>query len=118
MNVGVLLHIALLMESLSTVFAWIWSRIGVDQQMRGECAAPLECLAALTTCELLLVVVHRHVLLQRDLMAEALLAYRAVEWTTAGVGSTDVNLGNRRICQRIPTGHFLLNIGNNDTQAC
>lgn len=47
MNVRVLLHVGLLMESLATVLAGIRSRIAVDEQMRGEGRGTLERFAAL-----------------------------------------------------------------------
>lgn len=34
-DVGVFLHIGLLMESFSTKLARVWSRVRVDQQVRG-----------------------------------------------------------------------------------
>lgn len=47
MNVRVLLHVGLLMESLAAILAGIRSRIAVDEQMRGEGRGALERFAAL-----------------------------------------------------------------------
>lgn len=47
MNVGVLLHVGLLMESLAAILAGIRSRVAVDEQMRGEGRGALERFAAL-----------------------------------------------------------------------
>ena len=59
MDVGMLLHVRLLVKSLSTILAWVRPRVGVDQQVRGQRGAPLERLAALLARERLLVVVNR-----------------------------------------------------------
>ena len=53
-----LLHVALLMETLATVIAGIWARIAVYQQMRGQRAGSFESFATLFTFEYLLHVVN------------------------------------------------------------
>lgn len=58
-NVGVLLHITLLMESLAAVAAGIRPRVAVDEQMGGEGAGALEAFAALFALEDLFHIVHR-----------------------------------------------------------
>lgn len=58
MYVGVLLHVALLVESLAAVAAGIRPRVAVYEQMRGEGAGALEALAALFALKDLLHVVH------------------------------------------------------------
>ena len=63
MDIGVLLHIRFLVETLPAVLARVRPRVGVDQQVRRQRAAPLESLPALRARELLLLRVHRHVLL-------------------------------------------------------
>lgn len=47
MDVGVLLHVGLLVEALATVGARIRTCVAVDEQMRGQGAGALEGLAAL-----------------------------------------------------------------------
>lgn len=59
MYVGVLLHVALLVEALATIVAWIRPRVAVDEQVGGQSAGALESLAALLALEHLLHVVHR-----------------------------------------------------------
>ena len=59
MNVGVLLHVGLLVEPLSAVLARVRPRVRVDEEVRGERGAPLERLAALLARERPLVRVHR-----------------------------------------------------------
>lgn len=56
--VGVLLHVALLVESLAAVAAGIRPRVAVYEQMRGEGAGALEALAALFALKDLLHVMH------------------------------------------------------------
>lgn len=58
MNVGVFLHIRFLVESLPAVLAGVRPRIGVDQQVGGKCAGPLERLSALLALENFLHAVH------------------------------------------------------------
>ena len=57
-DVGVLLHVGLLVEALATELAWVGSRVRVDQQVCGESGRPLERLAALLALENLLDVVN------------------------------------------------------------
>lgn len=66
MDVGVLLHITLLMESLAAVAAGIRPRVAVDEQMGGEGAGALEAFAALFALEDLFHVVHRPVWKKRN----------------------------------------------------
>lgn len=66
MDVGVLLHITLLMESLAAVAAGIRPRVAVDEQMGGEGAGALEAFAALFAFEDLFHVVHRPVWKKRN----------------------------------------------------
>lgn len=56
MNVRVLLHVALLVKPFAAVRAGIWSRITVDEEMRGQSAGPLKCLSALLALKHLLYV--------------------------------------------------------------
>lgn len=58
MYVGVLLHVALLMEPLAAVGAGIRPRVAVYEQMRGEGAGSFEAFAALLALEDLLHIVH------------------------------------------------------------
>jgi len=58
-DVGVLLHVALLVEPLAAVVAGIRPRVAVDEQVGGQCAGALEALSALLALEHLLHVVHR-----------------------------------------------------------
>lgn len=51
MYVGVLLHIALLMESFAAIRTRIRPSVAVDQQMRGQRAGPLERLSTLFAFE-------------------------------------------------------------------
>lgn len=67
MDIGVLLHVTLLVESFTAVLTGIRSGIGVDQQMRGEGGRALECLTALFTVKASLLSMNRPVLSQRDL---------------------------------------------------
>ena len=36
MDVGVLLHVALLVEAFAAVLAGVWASVGVDEEMRGQ----------------------------------------------------------------------------------
>lgn len=58
MYVGVLLHVALLVEPLAAVAAGIRPRVAVYEQMRGKGAGALEAFAALFALEDLFHVVH------------------------------------------------------------
>ena len=57
-DVGVLLHVRLLVEALATELARIRSRVRVDQQVCGESGRPLERLPALLALEHFLDVVN------------------------------------------------------------
>jgi hypothetical protein len=46
-NVGVLLHVGLLVEALPAVLARVGPRVGVDEEVRGERRRALEALSAL-----------------------------------------------------------------------
>jgi len=46
-NVSVLLHVRLLVESLATILTGVGSRVRVDEEVGGQRRAPLEALAAL-----------------------------------------------------------------------
>ena len=59
MNVGVLLHVGLLVEPLAAVLARVRPRVRVDEEVRRQRGAPLEGLAALLARERPLVVVDR-----------------------------------------------------------
>jgi len=58
-DVGVLLHVALLVEPLAAVVAGVRPRVAVDEQVGGQGAGALEALSALLALEHLLHVVHR-----------------------------------------------------------
>ena len=72
MDVRVLLHVGLLMETLAAVHAGVRSRIGMDEQVRGQCRRALEAFAARFTLEAALLRVRRSMLRERERMAEAL----------------------------------------------
>lgn len=74
MYVGVLLHVALLMESLAAELAWIRPRVRVYEQVRAKGARSLEGLAALLALEHLLRRVHGTVLRQANFVAKRLVA--------------------------------------------
>lgn len=58
MNVGVLLHVALLMKPFAAVRAGVWSSITMNEEVRGQRAGPLERLATLFALKHFLHVVH------------------------------------------------------------
>ena len=60
-DVGVLFHVRLLVESLATVLARIGTRVRVDQEVGGQRRTPLESLAALLAIESLFAVMNRPV---------------------------------------------------------
>ena len=47
MDVGVLLHVGLLVEALATELARVGPRVRVDEQVRGQSGRPLEGFPAL-----------------------------------------------------------------------
>jgi len=51
MNVGVLLHVRLLVKTFATVATWIGSGVTVYEQMGGEGRRSLERLTTLNTCK-------------------------------------------------------------------
>lgn len=65
-DVGVLLHVALLVEPLAAVVAGIRPRVAVDEQVGGQGAGALKALAALLALEHFLHVVHRPEMIRRD----------------------------------------------------
>jgi len=73
-DVGVLLHVGLLVEALATELAWVRSRVRVDQQVCRESGRPLERLPALLTLEDFLDVVNSSMLTEADLVTESLVA--------------------------------------------
>ena len=72
MNVCVLLHVGFLMETLAAVHARVRSRVGMDEQVRGQCRRALEAFAAGFTLKAAFLRVRRSVLRERERMAEAL----------------------------------------------
>ena len=60
-NVGVFLHVGLLVEPFPTILARVGPRVRVYEEVRGQGGAPLEGLAALLARERLLAVVNRSV---------------------------------------------------------
>lgn len=92
MNVGVLLHVALLMESLPAKLTWVRSRVRVYQQMGSQSTGTLEPFAALLALEHLLRGMHGSVLRQTDLVAEGFVAELAGEGSLAVVRSPCVHL--------------------------
>jgi hypothetical protein len=73
-DVGVFLHVGLLVEALATELAWVRSRVRVDQQVCGESGRPLERLPALLALEDFLHVVNSSMLTEADLVTESLVA--------------------------------------------
>ena len=53
MYIGVFLHVGLLVKPFAAVLAWIRTRVGMNEQVRGQGARPLETLAALLALEYL-----------------------------------------------------------------
>lgn len=92
MNVGVLLHVRLLVEALAAVWTGVRSGVGVDQQVGGERGGALEALSALWAAEGLLLRVHGAVLRQADGMAERLAAHVAGEGSSSRVRPPHVHL--------------------------
>lgn len=74
MYVGVLLHVALLVETLAAELAGVGPSVRVYEQVGTECARAFERLAALFALEDLLRRVDRPVLRQADLVAEGFVA--------------------------------------------
>ena len=96
MDVGVLLHVGLLVEALAAVGARVRARVGVDEQVRGQRGRPLEALQALRALEALFLAVHGSVLGQTDGVSERLAARLARERARACVRSAHVNLESVR----------------------
>ena len=93
MDVGVLLHVGLLVEPLAAELARVGAGVGVDQQVRGERRRALETLAALAALEAALGRVDGAVLAQTHRVSERLPARAALERTSAAVvSSTPVDL--------------------------
>ena len=93
MNVGVLLHVGLLVEALAAELARVRTRVGVDEQMCGQRGRALEALATLATLEAALGAVDGAVLTQTDRVAERLAARATlVRASTAAVSPSPVNL--------------------------
>jgi len=92
-DVGVLLHVGLLVEPFAAELARVRARVGVDEQVRRQRRGALEALAALATFEAALGAVHCPVLAETDRVTESLTARAAlVRATTATVSPTTVNL--------------------------
>lgn len=49
MDVGVLLHVRLLVKPFATILTGVRPRVGVDQEVSAECARPFEGFTALLT---------------------------------------------------------------------
>lgn len=92
MYVRVLLHVALLMESLAAKLTRVGPRVRVYEQVSAQGGRPFEGLAALLALEHLLRGVNRPVLGQTDLVAEGLVAELAGEGTLTVVRSPCVHL--------------------------
>lgn len=89
--VCVLLHITLLVESLSTILARVGSGIAVNKQVCRKSAAALEALSTLFALEHLFRAVDRPVLSQADLMSKGLVAKLTGERPRPVVTSPRVN---------------------------
>jgi hypothetical protein len=95
MDIGMLLHVRLLVEAFPAVLAGVGPRVTVDEEVRGEGGRALERLPALLALERALLVVDGAVLAEADRVAEGLLAHVALVGPLAGVGATHVHLGER-----------------------
>jgi len=78
--ISVLLHIALLVESLAAELARVRSRVRMDQKVSAERARSFEGFTALLAFEHFLCGVHSPVLSETDFMAEGFIAQLAGEW--------------------------------------
>jgi len=78
--ISVLLHIALLVESLAAELARVRSRVRMDQKVSAERARSFEGFTALLAFEHFLCGVHSPVLCETDFMAEGFIAQLAGEW--------------------------------------
>jgi len=93
MDVGVFLHVGLLVEPFSAELARVRPRVGVDEQVRWQGRRSLEALAALTTFEASLGAVDGPVLTETDCVAERLPTRAAlVRPSTTGVRTSSVYL--------------------------
>lgn len=90
-DVGVFLHVRLLVEALATVGAGEWTGVGVDEKMGGEGGGALEALAALRAHEGAAVLVHGAVLVAADGVAKRLRAHVAGVGPRAGVQAPHVH---------------------------
>lgn len=73
-DVGVLLHVRLLVEPLATEMAFERARVRMNQHVRGERRRALKALATNLALEWLLARMHDHVLFQADGIVEYFLA--------------------------------------------
>jgi hypothetical protein len=72
-DVRVLLHVGLLVESLAAMRAWVWSGVAVDEEVGGEGGGALEALRAQPALEGTFLAMSTHaVLVQTDSVAKHL----------------------------------------------
>lgn len=91
-DVGVLLHVGLLMESLATVLARVGPRVRMNEEVRGQRGAPLERFSALFTAKGFFAVVYGPVLAQADLVAKGFVAQLASVRPLAVMRSSSMDL--------------------------
>lgn len=92
MYVGVLFHVALLMEPLAAKLARVRPRVGMYKQVGTKCARPFECFTALLALEHLLRRMHRSVLRQTYLVPERFVAQLTCKRPLSIVRPPGVNL--------------------------
>lgn len=91
-NVGVFLHVRLLVEPFAAVLTRVRPRVRVDEQVRGESGGALECFATHLAFKAFFLRVDVHVLLQTDGVAEGFPADAAAKRSRSTVRPPDVNL--------------------------
>ena len=91
MNVGVLLHVWLLVETFPAVLARVGTGVRVDQQMCRQRGGALEALAALFTGEAAFLAVHSAMLTQTHDVTKRLVTYVTSVRTLIRVSASNVD---------------------------
>lgn len=110
-DVGVLLHVRLLVKPLSAVLARVGPGVRVDEQVRRERRGPLEGLAALLALEGAFRRVHGSVLAQAHLVAEGLVAELAGERSLAAVRPPGVHFQSVRCGEHLVALEARVHVG-------
>lgn len=103
MDVSVLFHVTLLMESFATILTWVWPSVRVDQEVGRECRWPFEGLPALLALKGLLCRMNGSMLTQTDFMTKSFVAQFAGKGSLSWMRSPSMDFQAMRGTEHLVT---------------